>query len=228
MKLFVIIPAHNEEKSIGNVIDTLHKHNYQNIIVVNDASEDRTEEIALKKRVIVLNHIINRGQGAALRTGNEYALENGADIIVHFDADGQMRAEDIPTMIAPILKKEADVTIGSRFLGKESDIPPSKRVTLKAGRLFLKIFYGAKLTDSQCGFRALSRKGAQQIVITQDGMAHASEIIAQIFKKRVKFKEVPVIIRYTEYAKAHSHHHRISFWSGVKIAFRLILRKLMQ
>jgi hypothetical protein len=161
-------------------------------------------------------------------TGNEYALRNGADIIVHFDADGQMQAEDIPAMIRPLIKKEADITLGSRFLGKAQNIPLSKVIILNLGRLFLRFFYGVKLTDSQCGFRAMTRKAAETIEIRQDRMEHASEILIEIFKRNVKHKEVPVTIKYTEYSQQHSHHGRFQLLSGIKIAFRTILKRLIR
>lgn len=229
MKTYIVSAAYNAEKTIGKVIDDLHKHKYNNIIVVNDGSKDNTEKIALSKGVVVLNHIINRGQGAALRTGNEYALRHGADIIVHFDADGQMMAKDIKDMIAPIENKEVDVTIGSRFLGKEAiDMPKSKKLTLFLGKLFLKLFYGVNLTDSQCGFRALSRKAAERIEIKEDRAEHASEILIQIFKRKIKYKEMPVTIKYTEFSKKYTQHGKFSLLSGIKIALRLILKKLLK
>ena len=228
MKLFIIIPAFNEEKTIGPVIDNLKRHHYSNIVVVDDCSKDNTEKISLQKGATVLSHIVNRGQGAALATGTEYALRNGADMIVHFDADGQMQVEDIPAMIGPIIRKQADVTIGSRFLGKASNIPSSKIMILSLGRLFLRLFYGVRLTDSQCGFRALSRRGAQLIEIKQDKAEHASEILIEIFKKHIRYKEVPVTIKYTEYSQQHTQHGRFAILSGLKIAFRTIMRRLMQ
>lgn len=227
MKIFIVIAAYNEQKTIGSVIDDLKYRGYHNIVVVNDYSKDKTEEIAEKKGAIVINHIINRGQGAALQTGNNYALLHGADIIVHFDADGQMEAKDIPAMIAPIIKKEADITIGSRFLGKKSNIPLSKTMTLVLGRLFLKLMYGVKLTDSQCGFRALSRKGAEKIKITQDGAEHASEILIEVFKRRIRYKEIPVEIKYTEYAKKHTQHGKYPILSGIKIALKTIIDRII-
>ena len=227
MKTYIIITAYNEEKSIGKVIDDLHAHGYKNIVVVDDCSKDRTEEISLRKHAVVLKHFMNRGQGAALSTGTEYALRHGADIIVHFDADGQMMVEDIPAMIAPIIKKQADVTIGSRFLGKESNMPVSKKIILVMGRFWLRLF-GVKLTDSQCGFRALSRKGAQQIEIRQDRSEHASEILIEIFKKRMKYKEVPVTIKYTEYSQQHTQHGKFHLWSGIKIAFKTVVKQIIK
>jgi glycosyltransferase involved in cell wall biosynthesis len=228
MKIFIVIPAFNEEKTLGAVLDNLRKHGYDNIVVVNDYSKDNTDKIAIEKGAIVLNHIINRGQGASLRTGNEYALRNGAEVIVHFDADGQMQVQDIPAMIAPIKNHEADITIGSRFLGKKSNIPLSKRIILGLGRLFLRMFYGVKLTDSQCGFRALSRKAAQTIEMKQDRMEHASEILIEIFKKKLKYEEVPVTIKYTEYSTKHTQHGKFQLLSGIKIAFKTIIKGLMK
>ena len=227
MKTFVVITAYNEEKTIGNVLDDLKKHGYHNIVVVNDCSKDRTESISLRKKAVVLSHFTNRGQGAALATGTEYALRQGADIIVHFDADGQMMVEDIPAMIAPIQKKQADVTIGSRFLGKESNMPVSKRILLVLGRIWLRLF-GVKLTDSQCGFRALSRKGAQQIEIRQDRSEHASEILIEIFKKHIQYKEVPVTIKYTEYSVQHTQHGRFQLLSAIRIAFKTVLKQVIK
>ncbi len=228
MKIFVVIPAHNEEKTIGNVINDLKKHGYSNVVVVDDFSSDNTAKISLSKGAVLLSHPINLGQGAALATGNEYALRNGADIIVHFDADGQMMVEDIKNMTEPIIKKQADITIGSRFLYKKSKIPKSKILVLILGRLFLRLFYGVKLTDSQCGFRALSRRAAQKIEIRQNKMEHASEILIEVFKKRIKHKEVPVTIKYTRYSKKHTQHGKFHLLSGIKIALKTIVKRLIQ
>lgn len=229
MKIFIVIPAHDEERSIGFILDNLKNHGYKNIVVVNDFSKDNTEKIAKQKGAIVLSHIINRGQGASLATGTEYALRDGADIIIHFDADNQMMAEDIPAMIKPIIERKADVTIGSRFLGKKAlNMPKSKKITLFLGNLWLGLFYGVKLTDSQCGFRAMSRKTAETIEIKQDKMEHASEILIEIFKKKLKYREIPVTIKYTEYSKRHTHHGRFHLLSGIKIAFNMLLKRLME
>lgn len=229
MKIFIIIPAYNEARTIGNVIDNLKRQGYHNIVVVDDFSKDNTEKISLQKGAVVLRHVINRGQGAALATGNEYALRNGADIIVHFDADGQMQAEDIPEMIKPIIEKKADITLGSRFLGKKSlNMPKSKKITLFLGNLWLRLFYGVRLTDSQCGFRVMSKKAAHEIEINQDKSEHASEILIEIFKKKIRYKEVPVTIKYTEYSKQHTQHGKFHLLSGIGIAFRTIIGRLMR
>ena len=113
----IIIPAYNEEKSIGKVIQTLKNHNYNNIIVIDDGSKDNTEKIAKQENITVLKHIINRGQGAALQTGMTYALREGAEMIIHFDADGQHDAQILPKIVAPLAVTGIDLVIGIRDRG---------------------------------------------------------------------------------------------------------------
>ncbi len=222
MKIFIVIAAYNEGRSILSVIKSLKKNGYNNIVVVDDGSKDNTYGVCKKQNVYALRHVINRGQGAALKTGVDFALLQGADIIVTFDADGQHKAGEIKRMTQPIKKGEVDVVLGSRFLDQKSKVPFFKELTLKAGILFTRIFSGVKLTDTHNGFRALSREAAMKIDIKQDRMAHASEIIDEIARKRIKFKEVPVTIVYTEYAKAKGQ----SIFNSIKIAFKFLFHKI--
>lgn len=223
MKIFIVIAAYNEGKSIAKVISGLKKAGYNNIVVVDDGSKDNTYEMIIKSGVHALHHIVNRGQGAALKTGIDYALDNGADIIVTFDADGQHRVEDIPAMITPIIKKECDATIGSRFLTK-SKMPLMRRITLKIGVMIMWLFYGLKMTDAHNGFRALSRNAAKKIDITSDRMEHASQIIEEIHMKKIKYKEIPVTIKYTAYSMNKGHG---GLRQACKVFGRMFLRKLM-
>lgn len=224
MKIFIIIAAYNEGKSIAKVISGLKKAGYKDIVVVDDGSKDDTYSTIKKSGVHALHHIVNRGQGAALKTGIDYALYNGADIVVTFDADGQHRVEDIPAMIRPIIKKECDATIGSRFL-KKTQMPFLRKMTLKIGVLIMWLFYGVKMTDAHNGFRALSRNAAKKIEITSDRMEHASQIIEEIYKKRIKYKEVPVTIRYTDYSISKGHG---GFRQACRVFGRMFLRKLIR
>ena len=230
MKPFIVIAAYNEEKSIGNVLEGLAREGYPNVVVVDDGSSDATQNVVretahrLNIPVHLITHIVNRGQGAALKTGIDYAVHQGADIIVTFDADGQHNPKEIAPLIAPIQKKEVAVTLGSRFLQKKSSVPIIKRVVLKGGILFTWIFSGMKLTDTHNGFRALSRAAAEQIQIRQDRMEHASEIIDEICRKKIPFKEVPVTITYSAYAR----HKGQSPLNSVKIATKLILRRMIR
>ncbi|MBI1969289.1 glycosyltransferase family 2 protein [Candidatus Woesearchaeota archaeon] len=220
-KVFIIIPAFNEGKKIGEVVASIRQEGYANLVVVDDGSKDKTAAVAAARGAIVLRHMINRGQGAALKTGIEYALQHGADIIVTFDADGQHHPQDIQHMIAPVAQGKIAVTLGSRFLG-HSEVPPIKRLILKGGILFTRIFSSIWLTDVHNGFRAFSRRAAEQIRIKQDKMEHASEIIEEIVQKNIPFQEVPVTVTYTEYSKQRGQ----SPWNSLKIAFNLVWRKL--
>lgn len=221
MKIFIVIPAYNESKRIKSVIDDLLSNRFNNIVVVDDGSKDNTADIARAQGVKVVKHFINRGMGAALQTGNEYALQMNADIIVHFDADGQMQAKDISQIIAPISIGKADVVLGSRFLGGSSQIPFSKRFfILPVSRIINLIFTGIWLTDAHNGFRALSRQAAGQIVIRQDRMAHNSEIIEQTRKLKLRYQEISVNIVYHEYGQ--------SILGGIKIIRDLLIGKFIR
>ncbi len=215
---------------IAEVVDAVKPY-VDEIVVVDDgsvesvetqdfASNDKTQNLA-SLRVVVLRHIINRGQGAALQTGTRYALESGADIIVHFDADGQFAAEEIGDVVKPIIKGEADVVFGSRFLSRQSDIPWFKKnIIIPLARLFNKIFLGVNLTDPQSGFRALSRDAARRINIEQDRMSHCSEILYKASSGGFKIKETPITVIYHDFGQRFS--------GGMKIIKELFLGRLIQ
>lgn len=223
--VWIVVPAYNEEKKIGKVIDDLITHNYSNIVVVNDGSTDNTKKIAEDKGVVVINHRFNKGQGAALRAGTNYTLKKGAEIIVHFDADGQMSSKEILSLITPIFKKEVDITLGSRFLREKTKIPTSRRLILYLGKIFLK-FLGVRFSDPQCGFRAMSKEAMKKIKIKEDGPEHATEILLEIFKKGLKYREIPVTIKYSKYLQKKSQHGKFPFFSGLKIAFKIVYKRL--
>ena len=224
MDVFIIIAAFNEGKSIIKVIKNLKSHGYSNIVVVDDGSHDDTFDAALSQDVYVLRHIINRGQGASLKTGIDFALKQGADIIVTFDADGLHRVEDLKAMIAPVRGGQCDITLGSRFL-KPVDMPLFRRLTLKIAILVVLIFYGAKMTDAHNGFRAMNRKAAKMINITSDRMEHASQIVEEIHAKKIRYKEIPVTILYADYRMTHGHG---SFFQGVSVFWRMFVRMLFE
>ncbi|MFH0876006.1 MAG: glycosyltransferase family 2 protein [archaeon] len=222
MKVFIIIAAYNEEKSISKVIKDLKKEGYSNIIVVNDGSSDSTQNKAEDAGAVVLTHVINRGQGAALKTGIDYAIFQGADIVVTFDADGQFLASEIKKVIEPIISDEADIVLGSRFLGSAKNIPLLKKIILKIGVIFVYLLYGIKVSDSQNGFRAMSRKAAEMININSNRMEHAGEILHEIRQKNLKYKEVPVTVIYSDYAIKKGQNWTHSFGLGLN----MILKKL--
>ena len=168
--------------------------------MVDDGSRDDTADAAFSAGAAVIRHPVNLGQGAALQSGIAFALSRHADYIVTFDADGQHDIADIERMIATLEREQADIAIGSRFLGTAQGIPPLRRVLLKAGILVTQILSGLRLTDAHNGLRVITGPAAARLRITQNRMAHASEIIEQIAALKLRYVEVPVTIRYTEYS----------------------------
>jgi glycosyltransferase involved in cell wall biosynthesis len=198
---FVVIPAHNEDAVLGEVLDELRSHDLQ-IVVVDDGSTDQTFDVAVARGAHVLRHVVNLGQGAALRTGIDYALRMGAEIVVTFDADGQMDAGDIAAVVEPIALGECDVVFGTRFSSQRPEgIRPLRRLLLFAALVFTRVTTGLAVTDVHNGFRAFSRKALEQIRIEQNRMAHASEVVQEVARLRLRWKEAPVRIRYTEYSR---------------------------
>ncbi len=222
-RLVVVVPAYNEERTVGSVVKSLlMKANH--VVVVDDGSTDATGMRAEESGAFVLRHVINRGQGAALQTGIRFGLLQGADIIVTFDGDGQHDEADLTALIEPILQGDCEVTLGSRFLGRAEDIPRSRMVLLKLGVWFARLVSRMKVTDVHNGLRAFSARAARSLNITMDGMAHASEVLEQVKASRLPYREVPVNLRYTRYSLDKGQAN----WNAVKIASQLLLRKISQ
>lgn len=219
--IFIIIPAYNEASSIKSVVERILPK-YPNVIVVDDGSTDGTCERLIGSNVIVLHHVINRGQGAALQTGIRFALMRGAGIIVTFDADGQHDERDIEALIAPIFRRECDVTLGSRFLGHARNIPPVRRLVLRLGIGFTRVVSRIRISDVHNGLRAFSRAAASSLHIKMDRMAHASEILDQIREGKWRYQEIPVNIYYSPYSLGKGQ----SSWNAFKIAFDVLVEKV--
>jgi polyprenyl-phospho-N-acetylgalactosaminyl synthase len=221
---WIVIAAFNEESRLGRTIDGLHEKGYRQIIVVDDGSRDGTAAVVLEHGAWLLRHAVNLGQGAALQTGIAFALKQGAEYIVTFDADGQHDAAEIEAMLEPVRSGTADITLGSRFLGKTVDIPFSRWLILKGGVIFTRIVSNVKVTDTHNGFRAMSRAAALKIHITLNRMAHASELLDQVYEHQLKYQEVPVTIRYT----ADTLQKGQSSLNAVRIVLQLFLGRLVK
>jgi polyprenyl-phospho-N-acetylgalactosaminyl synthase len=221
--LFVVIAAYNEAGAIGRVVTELRQV-YANVVVVDDGSSDDTWRNARDAGAIVLRHIINRGQGAALQTGIAYALGAGAQIVITFDADGQHRVEDIAALAAPISRGEVEISLGSRFLADRDAIPAGRRVVLLAAVVFMRMTSGVKLTDAHNGLRAFSRRAAEHLDIQLDRMAHASEVIDQIRNSGLSYREIPVRVRYTEYSLQKGQRSSAAF----RVAWDYLVGRLLR
>lgn len=223
--VFVVVPIFNEERVIASALAPLLDRG-RTVIAVDDGSTDGTWRIIRSLPIHSLRHPVNLGQGAALQTGMSYALEHGAEYIVHFDADGQHSVDDIEVMLEPLHKGEADVVLGSRFLRNEDRraIPPARRALLKGGVIVNGILTRVWLTDAHNGFRAMTRDAAQKIHMRENRFAHASEILIQIRRNRLRVVERPTAIVYTEHSQAKGQ----SNLNAIKIVMDMILRRIFR
>jgi polyprenyl-phospho-N-acetylgalactosaminyl synthase len=223
MKVFIVVPAFNEGRRLSAVLDELATTGHQ-VVVVDDGSRDRTVEVGRRHGCYVLRHAFNRGQGAALQTGITFALREGADAIVTFDADGQHQTSDLPALLEPVLSGRCDVALGNRFLSLGSNVPALRRMILQLGRVFTFLTSGVRVGDCHNGYRAFSRKGASTIHMKQDRMAHASEIYDQIRGARLSFEEVPVTILYS--AETLAKGQKLS--NSISVLFHYLYGKIAQ
>jgi glycosyltransferase involved in cell wall biosynthesis len=220
---WVVIPAYNEARAIAGVIaDALSTGHH--VVVVDDGSTDATADVAARAGTIVVRHPVNLGQGAALQTGISFALLQGADLIVTFDADGQHRADEIASLLDALAVHGADFALGSRFLGGATNIPPSRRLLLQLATSFTRATTGLEVTDAHNGLRAMTRRGASRIKLRQNRMAHASEILDQIASSGLKYVEVPVTIDYNGYSRGKGQRSS----AAVDILLDLFTRRLHQ
>ena len=197
--IYLVVPAFNEEKTVSQIIEGIAENGYK-VILVNDGSKDKTLDFAIESKrkypnqIFVVSHVINRGLGAALKTGMVLALEKGAKYIVTFDADGQHEIGDIPLVCKPLVDGEADVVIGARPF---EDMPLSKSFANYIMNALTLIFYGRKVKDSQSGLRAFTSHAADVINIVSRGYGVSSEFIKEISDKNLRLVEVTITTIYT-------------------------------
>ena len=199
-KAFIIVPAWNEEHVIRHVINDLKSY-FDNVIVIDDCSTDSTSKASYESGATVISHPINLGQGACLQTGFDFAFQKKCKYIVTFDGDGQHLAIDAVSFLLPIYSESVDVVLGSRFLSKSAiGMPIQRRLLLFFAIFFTKIFSKINITDTHNGLRAFSCKAAKTIQITQNKMAHASEIIHLISQSNLRFIEMANTVIYSPYS----------------------------
>ena len=202
-KLLVLIPAFNEENTIKKVIRDIKNHTKKyatQIIVINDGSLDSTGKIAKGEKVTVITHILNRGLGASINTGLEYAKAKVFDVLITFDADGQHDAAKIPTLVKPILSGKADITIGTRLHPKSKSMPTERTLVNKIANFTTFLLTGVYSSDTQSGFRGFSKKAVSLLNITSQRMEVSSEIFKEIKRNSFRFSEIPIDAVYTSYS----------------------------
>jgi polyprenyl-phospho-N-acetylgalactosaminyl synthase len=217
---WVVIPLYNEEQVIGDVVAQVRTA-FEQVVCVDDGSSDRSGDVAARAGARVVRHPINLGQGAALQTGFEYALADPRmKYVLTFDGDGQHQIADALGMVERLRAGEAEVVFGSRFLDERSKPTFGRKMVLRAAVGYTNMTTHTRLTDAHNGLRAISRPVLEQITITQNRMAHASELVAQIGAAKASYVEHPVHILYSDYSKAKGQ----SLWNSINILADLILR----
>jgi glycosyltransferase involved in cell wall biosynthesis len=217
---YIVIPIFNEAEVIVDVIREIKSSGDYQMIIVDDGSSDNSYENAKScSDVNVLRHKINRGKGAAIKTGIIAANRRGADIIVTMDGDGQHNPKDISKLITPIIENKYEVVLGSRRK-KKGEMPSIKIAANKIGNLVTWFLYGMHVSDSQSGFRAYSSYAARIIDTKADKYEYDSKVIREIKSNRLSFTEVPIQVRYTEYSMGKIQKQ--GFVNGIKTLVRMI------
>jgi len=216
-EFWVIIPAYNEEKHVGKVIDEVKKY-ARNIVLVDDGSKDKTSEIGRNKKVICLRHIVNLGKGAALKTGCDFALLKGAKQIIAIDADGQHEPKEIPNFVRSL--EGTDIVFGYRKFSKQ--MPFVLKFGNKSINTATKILYGMDLKDTQSGYRAFTADAYKKIRWKATDYSMESEMIANAGKHKLKYKEIPIQTIYSDKYKG------TTVLDGFKIVFNMIKWRLFK
>lgn len=217
--IWFVVPAFNEGQVIGDVIREVRDEGFP-VIVVDDASTDASGDIARAAGAVVARHATNLGQGAALQTGIEFALRQGATYVVTFDADGQHRLVDALDMLALAERDGLGFVFGSRFLDDRTDTGSLKRLVLRFAAWFTRQSTGMKLTDAHNGLRVIRADVARGVDLHQNRMAHATEIVRQLGRSGKPWAEFPVHVLYTDYSRGKGQ----SLWNSVNILVDLFFR----
>lgn len=226
MKVLIIIPAYNEEKSILKVCKGIVDYNKRNktkydIIVINDGSKDKTEDILCKNEINHITLINNLGIGGAVQTGYKYALENGYDIAIQFDGDGQHDIRYVDNVIKPIIENKANMVIGSRFIDENtSNFKSSKarQIGIKIISFFIKLVTSKKIYDTTSGFRAIDKELIK--LFSNNYPVEYPEPVSttDVLKKKYVVAEVPVSMNERENGVSS-----IRMWKNCYYMFNVVL-----
>jgi glycosyltransferase involved in cell wall biosynthesis len=219
MQPWVIIPVYNEQDVVADVIQELKKAGYHNLLVVDDGSRDNSRDAAEAAGAVAIRHAINRGKGAAVKTGVEACKVLDAEAVVTMDGDGQHNPADIRNLLL-FLERGYDVVLGVRSFGSK-EIPLYKTWANYVGNLITWIAYGLWVRDSQSGFRAYSRRAIDLIETRTDRYEYDSEVIRELKRHRLRFIEVPIKVRYTDYSQKKAHRQNLT--NGIKTVIKMLM-----
>ncbi len=194
-KVIAAIPCFNTERSIRDIISRARGY-VDRVIVVDDGSHDATAEAAKAAGALVINHGFNRGYGEAIKSCFEAAKANTADILVILDGDGQHNPDEIPLLLSPIVNGEADLVIGSRFISYNYNMPSYRKFGISVITFLWNFSSRVKVSDTQSGFRAYSKKIFETFPLSEKGMSISIETLEKARRKGAIIKEVPISCLY--------------------------------
>jgi len=219
-KIIAAIPCYNTEPSIGDVVLSAKKH-VDRVLVIDDGSGDGTEEVAKEAGAMVVSHGANRGYGKAIKTCLREAETNAADILVVMDGDGQHNPQEIPLLLEPLLKGEAQMVIGSRFLTDKVNMPYYRKFGIGVITFLFNLGSRTKVSDTQSGFRAYSKEIIESFLLSEEGMSISIESLEEARRNGVIIKEVPVSCAY-----APSTVNLNAIRHGLNVAFSVVRIRL--
>jgi len=213
------MPAYNEEKTIGNVIEQAQKY-ADEVIVYDDGSVDHTNEVVKASGATVIRQAFNRGYGVAIKRLFRIAREKNADVIITLDSDGQHDPASIPVLVEPILKGDSDIVIGSRFLvdDPKRKVPRYRSFGIKTITKFTKAACLSNITDAQSGYRAYSKNAITKINLFEEGMAVSTEILVRAAENDLQITEVPVSVNYD--VERSSTHNPLR--QGIEVLYSVV------
>lgn len=196
MLVSVVVPTYNEGARLSETIQQLLSTKYE-VVVVDDGSRDDVTSIVTDFPVHFLSHSVNCGQGAALKTGTEYARQMGSDLIAHFDADGQHRVEDLQKMVTHLLQNDdLDIVLGSRFMNQETNFPLQKKIILQFAKIFSDKIMDLNFSDPQSGLRVFKTSILSQLDWQKNDFLHCTEILSLIRDNKLRYQEIPITVNY--------------------------------
>ena len=229
-KIAIIIPAYNEGRVIGGVLDKLIKDLKTSdlagadIIVINDGSKDDTSnQVKKRSNVMLISHLMNSGAGAAIRTGLSYSRDNGYDYAVAMDADGQHDSKDATRVVKELMKGQQDIVIGSRLVDPEG-MPWYRILGNKGLSFFTFLLFGLKVQDSQSGLRGFNKNALSKITFQSNNYTYNSELMWRIKQSKLKVKEIPIKAIYSDYSLSKGQ----SNWEVVHIVRQLLKYRFME
>jgi glycosyltransferase involved in cell wall biosynthesis len=217
-KVIAVIPCYNTQEYIADVIAKTKRY-IDEVIVIDDGSKDMTAQVATRAGAVVISHGKNKGYGEALKSCIVAANNADADIMVVIDGDGQHEPDEIPLLLMPISENKADLVIGSRFIANGKHMPKYRKFGIFVINFLWNFGSKVKVSDTQSGFRAYTKKIVKNMQLSEKGMGVSIEILEQARRRQTRIAEVPITCSYEE---NNSKISKKAFVHGFTVAFGVL------